>query len=58
MELAQTGHEFAAENPAEDFDRQKEMGGRPDPAGVIRSQTAGRNYTMHMRMKAPTPTIP
>ena len=58
MEAAEAGHEFTTEHPTEDFDGEKEMGGRPDPAGVIRSQTTGRNYAMHMRMMAPALTIP
>ena len=58
MELAQAGNEFAAENPAEDFDREEEMGACGDPAGMIGSQTAGRNYAMDMRMMAPALTIP
>jgi hypothetical protein len=31
---------------------------RVDPSGVVRSQTAGGNHTVDVRMMASTPTIP
>ena len=58
VELAETGDKLATEYPAEDLDREEEMGRRGDPAGVIGGQTAGRNDTVDMRMVTPPPTIP
>ena len=50
VELAKTGDKLAAEHSAEDLDREEEMRRRADPAGVIGSQTAGRNDTVNMWM--------
>jgi hypothetical protein len=50
VEFAQTLHEFAAKDTAEDFHGQKEAGLCADPALMIGAQTAGRDDAVNMRM--------
>jgi hypothetical protein len=45
----QPGGELAAEDSAEHVDRQKEAAGGTDPAGMVRSQSAGSQDAMHVR---------
>jgi hypothetical protein len=54
----QSGDELAAEDAAEHLDGQKEAAGGADPAGMIRSQSAGSQDAMQMRVETPTRTIP
>ncbi len=52
------GDELTTEEATKDLLRQEEgiMGG--DPARVIGSEAAGGDYTVHMRVMTPTPTVP
>jgi len=50
ISLLQKGQYLAAEHAAEHVHRQKEVGLGCDPAGVIESQSAGRNETVQVRM--------
>jgi hypothetical protein len=54
----ESGDKLAAEDSAEHLDGKKERSARADPAGVVRSETAGSQHAMDMRMKTPTPTVP
>ena len=58
MQRFQALHEFAPEHFFKHIDRQEELLLRVDPARVVRSQTAGGNHTMNMRVMAPALTIP
>ena len=49
--VAQSLDQLAAEDTAEHADGQEEGTPCGDPAGVIRSETAGRNDAVDMRMK-------
>ncbi len=49
--VAQPGDELAAEDAAEHADGQEEGVPGGDPACVIRSETAGGNYAVDMRVK-------
>jgi hypothetical protein len=57
--VAKSGDELAAEDTAEHADGQEEGAPGGDPAGVIRSEAAGGNYTVDMGMKlqALIPTV-
>src|SRR6266498_2466902 len=46
----ESGDKLAAEESAEHFDGKEERSARADPAGVVRSKTAGSQYAMDMRM--------
>ena len=46
----QPGDKLAAEDTAEHFDGKKEGAARGDPAGVVRSETAGGQHAVDMRM--------
>ena len=48
----------APEQAREHPDRHEEVGARRDPAPAILRQSATRHDHMHVRMMAPTPTIP
>ena len=50
VEFAKTLHKLTSEYTAQDFDRQEEVCGRRNPAGVIRRQSTGRNDAVNMRM--------
>ena len=58
MELFQAIHELAPKHFSENLDGQEKSLLRVDPPGVVRSQTAGGNHAVDVRMMAPTPTIP
>ena len=47
----ESGDELAAEDTAEHFDGKEEGAARGDPAGVIRSETAGGKHAVDMGMK-------
>ena len=47
---SESGNELATENPAQHFDRKKEGITGFDPARVIGRQSAGRDYTMDVRV--------
>ena len=49
--VPKSGDELAAEDTAEYLDGQEEGASCGDPARMIRSETAGGNYAMDMRMK-------
>ena len=57
--VAKSGDELAAEDAAEHADGEEEGTPGGDPACVIRSETAGRNDAVDMRMKlqALSPTV-
>src|SRR5438874_6341581 len=48
--VLEPGDKLAAEDSAEHFDGKKERSARGDPAGVARSETAGSQHAMDMRM--------
>src|SRR2546426_848222 len=50
MQFSQAIHELAPKHFPENIDRQEEPLRRVYPPGVVRSQTAGGNYTVDMRM--------
>jgi hypothetical protein len=58
VKCAQAGHKLTSKYAAEDCDWQKEAVPRRNPAGMIHSQPASRNDTVHVRVVTPTPTIP
>ena len=58
MQRSETVHELAPKHFFEHVHWQEELLLRVDPPRVARSQTAGGDYTMNMRMSTPTPTIP
>jgi hypothetical protein len=58
MQRFQAIHELSPEHFFEYIHRQEELLLRVDPPRVVRSQTAGWNYTVNVRMMAPTPRIP
>ena len=49
--VAEPGDELAAKDAAEHADGKKEGTPSGDPAGMIRSETAGGKYAVDMRMK-------
>jgi hypothetical protein len=55
--VPESGDELAAEDTAEHLDGKKEGAVGGDPAGVIRSQTAGGKYAVDMGMML-QPLIP
>jgi len=57
--VAESGDELAAKDAAEHADGQEEGALGRDPTGMIRSETAGGKYAVHMRMKlqALIPTV-
>src|SRR5271154_2657696 len=46
----ESGDKLAAEDTAEHFDGKEEGAARGDPAGVVRSETAGGNHAVDMGM--------
>ena len=48
--VLEPGDKLAAEDTAEHFDGKKERSARGDPAGVIRSETAGGHHAVDMGM--------
>src|ERR1700676_472863 len=58
VQIFKAVHELASEHFFEDIDGQKESRLRIDPPGVVRSQTAGGNHTVNVRMMPPSSTIP
>ena len=48
--VLESGDKLAAEDTAEHFDGKKEGAVRGDPAGVVRSETAGGNDAVDMGM--------
>ena len=46
----ESGDKLTAEDTAEHFDGKEEGSARGDPAGVIRSETAGGQHAVDMRM--------
>ena len=50
----ESGDELAAEDTAEHLDGKKEGAARGDPAGVVRSETAGGKHAVDMRMMLQT----
>src|SRR3984957_16323028 len=55
--VLEPGDKLAAEDSAEHFDGKEERSARGDPAGVVRSETAGSQHAMDMRMML-QPLIP
>jgi hypothetical protein len=58
MQRFEAIHELAPEYCFEHIDRQEEILLRVDPPRVVRSQPAGGNNTMNVRMMASALTIP
>src|SRR5580698_8527689 len=48
--VLEPGDKLAAEESAEHFDGKEERSARGDPAGMVRSETAGSQHAMDMRM--------
>lgn len=48
----EAGDELAAKDSGENFEGKEETVSRVNPAGVIETESAGRNDAMHMRMQA------
>ena len=55
---SQSSDKLPAKNAAEHLDREKEVGTRSDPTGVVWSESAGNKHTVNMGMMTPTPTVP
>ena len=51
-------HELAAKNATENTHGQEEVIAGMDPALTVGRKASGRDYTMDMGMKTPTPTVP
>jgi hypothetical protein len=58
VQILEALHELAPEHFFENLDGQEESLLRVDPPGVVRSQTAGGNHTVNVRMKQQPPTVP
>jgi len=54
----ETVHELATKDATENHHGQEEIIAGMDPALAVRRKTSGRDYTMDMGMKTPTPTVP
>ena len=57
-EPSQSSDELLPKNATEHLDREKEVGLRSDPPGVVWSEATSRNHVVEMRMQTPTPTVP
>ena len=58
MQRFQAIHELSPEHFFEHIHRQEKLLLRVDPVRVVRSQTAGGNNTMNVRMQTSSRTIP
>jgi hypothetical protein len=58
MQRSETFHELAPKYFFEYVHWQEELLLGVDPPRVVRSQTAGGNYTMHVGMRPPASTVP
>jgi hypothetical protein len=54
----ESGDELATKDTTEYAHRQEEGIAGMDPAFTVGSKTSGGDYTMEVRMKTPTPTVP
>jgi hypothetical protein len=55
---SQSSDELPPKNATEHLDREKEVGLRCDPPGVVWSEATSRNHAVDMRVLTPTPTVP
>ena len=54
----ESGDEFGTKDTTEYADGQEEGIAGMDPAFTVGRKTSGGDYTMEVRMKTPTPTVP